>query len=74
MRGSRLLRARTHQRAIVTLTTGETFDGLLMAHDDLILQLGNAEAVAQSDMQTMRTPVDGLLSLQWSRIAYVQHP
>lgn len=66
----RLLRALLRERFVVTLGTGETFDGLLDRFDDKHVELVAAHAVSGSQ----RHPVDGRLYLPRERISYMQRP
>jgi len=69
-RRDRLLRQVHLQRFIVTLTSGETFDGLLADADDNSVKLVGAFAIDEKN----RESVDGDLYLPRSRIAYMQSP
>lgn len=55
---------------MVTLTSGETFDGLLMDADDKTVHLVDAQGVDGSN----RVKVDGGLFLPRDRVAYMQRP
>ena len=65
----RLLRKALRERFVVTLVSGETFDGLLIDVDDRTLTLANASAISGTE----RVKVDGLLYLP-RPIAYMQKP
>jgi small nuclear ribonucleoprotein (snRNP)-like protein len=65
----RLIRKALRERFVVTLTSGETFDGLLIDVDDRTLTLANAYAISGSE----RVKVDGLLYLP-RPVAYMQKP
>lgn len=69
-RKDRLLRAAHLERFVVTLTSGETFDGLLADCDDNSVKLVGASAV--SDTETVS--VDGDLYLPRDKVAYMQNP
>jgi len=69
-RRDRLLRAAHLERFVVTLTSGETFDGLLADADDNSVKLVGAYAV--SDKESVS--VDGDLYLPREKIAYMQNP
>lgn len=71
---SRLLGARTHQRTIVTMTSGEVFDGLLAGFDGTVVQMAGASMIGTGDQAIKRAEVDGLLLLPWSQVAYMQCP
>jgi len=65
-----LLRQVHFARFIVTLTTGETFDGLLADADDNTVKLVGAFAVDEKS----RVSVDGDLYIPRSKILYLQNP
>jgi hypothetical protein len=69
MRRDRLLREYLRERFAVTMTTGETFDGLLDDHDESHVRLID---VITFDQQGQRAKVDGALLLPRSGIAYMQ--
>jgi len=69
-RKDRLLRAAHLERFVVTLTTGETFDGLLADADDNSVKLVGAYAVSDSES----VAVDGDLYLPRQKISYMQNP
>ena len=69
-RRDRLLRQVHLGRFIVTLTTGETFDGLLADADDHTVKLVGAFAIDEKN----REQVDGDLYLPREKIAYLQNP
>ena len=69
-RRDRLLRQVHLQRFIVTLTSGETFDGLLADTDDNSVKLVGAFAIDEKS----RESVDGDLYLPRVKIAYMQNP
>jgi hypothetical protein len=57
-------------RYVVTLTTGEAFDGLLESAEGGVLRLVEAYAVDESS----RVKVDGAVYLDRSKVAYMQQP
>ena len=69
-RRDRLLRQVHLQRFIVTLTSGETFDGLLADADDNTVKLVGAFAVDAKN----RESVDGDLYLPRIKVLYMQAP
>lgn len=70
MSRDRLLKRYLRERFVVTLKTGEAFDGLLDAWDDSTIELVNVHAVAEKT----RVPVDGRIYLPRPQIAYMQRP
>jgi small nuclear ribonucleoprotein (snRNP)-like protein len=70
MRRDRLVRKALRERFVVTLSTGETFDGLLYAADESTLHLVDAFAM---DGAT-RVRVDGALFLPRAHVSYLQRP
>lgn len=70
MRRDRLLREHLRYRFVVTLKTGETFDGLLDGWDESSLEFVDAHAVSASDT----VPIDGRLFVPRTQIAYMQRP
>jgi hypothetical protein len=69
-RRDRLLRQVHLQRFVVTLTNGETFDGLLADADDNSVKLVGAFAIDEKS----RESVDGDLYLPRTQIRYMQTP
>jgi small nuclear ribonucleoprotein (snRNP)-like protein len=67
----RVLRDRVRQRAIVTLKTGDTFDGVLWAWDREAFVLRNAAVVAAGEQPTV---VDGELVVLAADVSFVQFP
>jgi hypothetical protein len=59
------------ERFVVTLATGETFDGLLDEVDESTLTLLDAHLLAADGSST---PIDGVMYLARDRVAYMQHP
>lgn len=70
---SRLLRARLRHRVILTLRTGETWDGLLFDLDRQAWVLRDVTAVGVGANRT-NVAVDGELLVLVEDIAYVQLP
>lgn len=70
MARDRLLKALLRERFLVTLTTGETFDGLLDRHDESTIELLNVHAVTAE----RRVPVDGRIYFPRGQVAYMQRP
>lgn len=67
-RRDRLLREHLRERFVVTLKTGETFDGLLDDHDESNIALIDPYAITGDG----RASVDGSLYLPRAQIAYMQ--
>lgn len=74
MRRDRLLRDLLRERFVITLKTGETFDGLLDRWDESTLELVNPHAVTADQTRQTRVQVDGRLYLPRDQIAYLQRP
>ena len=70
MRRDRLMRDLLRERFLVTMETGETFDGLLERVDEATVELVDAFAVTERS----RLAVDGRLYLPRARISYMQRP
>lgn len=70
MHRDRLMRQSLRDRFVVTLRSGESFDGLLLEVDDKTLRFADAFAL---DGPT-RVRVDGELFLPRSEVAYLQKP
>lgn len=70
MRRDRLIRTYLRERFVVTLTGGESFEGLLYEADEKTLHLVDSHAVDGKS----RVPVDGALFLPRDRVAYLQKP
>jgi small nuclear ribonucleoprotein (snRNP)-like protein len=70
MSRDRLLKTYLRERFVVTLKTGETFDGLLNEWDPTTVELVDAHAVSEKG----RVVVDGRLYLPRAGIAYMQRP
>ena len=71
MARDRLLRRIVRERFIVTLKSGETFDGLLDEVDDRTVTF---VAAGQLDPRSGRAAIDGRLYLPRDGIAYMQRP
>lgn len=71
MRADRLLRSQIHERFVVTTTSGETFDGLLVDCDRSTVLLAQAHMVAATGD---RVKVDGQLFVPRDQVAYLQRP
>lgn len=70
-RPDRLLRRSIRTRYLVTLDSGEAFDGLLIDADDQHVVLADVESVAANGD---RLKVDGQLWLPRLSISYMQQP
>jgi len=70
MSRDRLLKRHLRERFVVTLKTGEAFDGLLDEWDESTLELINVHAVSEKT----RVRVDGRVYLPRTQIAYMQRP
>ncbi len=66
----RILRRMIHDRFIVSLANGESFDGLLIDVDESVVRLANADVISK----TSRVSVDGDLYIPRSDILYMQKP
>ncbi len=64
----RLMRAQLGERFVVTLTTGETFDGLLERVDARTLDLADAHSLSSDASDKL----DGKLYLPREQITYMQ--
>lgn len=67
----RIVASHTLQRTVVTLKTGETFDGLVRDADARTLVLVKASSMTQGKDPI---PVDGALYLDRADVAYLQRP
>lgn len=66
----RILKSHLRQRFVVTLKSGESFEGLVLDADSRVLVVGDASAhVADGPAR-----VDGQLFLDRSDVAYLQLP
>lgn len=70
-RPDKQLRARIRERFVVTLTSGDAFDGLLWEVDAKVIVLRDAAAVSDNGA---RLPVDGEVIAERARIAFMQRP
>lgn len=70
MRRDRVLRQHLRERFVVTLRSGETFDGLLERCDESTIEFVDAYAVTERN----RLEVDGRLFIERRHIAYMQRP
>lgn len=66
----RLIRRSLRDRFVVTMRSGETFEGLLLDADDRTFTLGDGSVLVGRD----RRPADGLLYLPRAEVAYMQKP
>jgi hypothetical protein len=64
----RVIRALLRERFVVTLTTGETFEGIVLDADASTIRLVQAFAISDND----KVPVDGQLFLPREHVAYMQ--
>ena len=71
MRSDRLIRQHYRDRYLVTLASGEAFEGVLIDLDPSHIVLADAEVV-RADGE--RTPVDGRLWLPRPNVLYMQQP
>ena len=72
-RHTQLLRSRVRRRVLVTLHTGEAFDGVLFGSDRQALVLRNASQVGVVNRGTP-VPVDGEVVVLLEDVAYLQLP
>ena len=70
MRADRLVRGVLRERFVLTLRSGETFDGLLVDADAKTFRLANAWAVDGKS----RVSVDGELFVPRDQVVYAQKP
>lgn len=70
MRRDRLVRRCLRTRFVVTLTGGESFEGLLIDADDRTVVLADAFLLDGRN----RVKVDGALYLPRDRVSYLQRP
>ena len=70
MRHDRLLRAHLRDRFVVTLRSGESFDGLLVDADDKTVRLVDSYALDGKN----RVKVDGEMFIPREQVAYMQRP
>lgn len=70
MRRDRLLKGLLRERFVVTMTTGEAFEGLLDRLDESTVELVDARAHVKDGA----VKVDGRLYLPRAQVAYMQRP
>lgn len=70
-RADRLLRGQIKSRYLVTIDTGETFEGVLLDADSDHLVLADSDAISPNGD---RLKVDGQLWLPRQNISYLQLP
>lgn len=70
---SRVITSRLRDRVIVTLKTGESFQGVLYSHDDKALVLRETSALGAGEKRT-DLPIDGELIVLLADVAYIQRP
>ena len=68
-----ILRQTLRERVLVTLKTGEAFDGVLMCSDERTWEFVQAKAVG-AGMNGADVPVDGRLLIPADNVAYAQRP
>lgn len=73
MRPSRLLKERLLNRVVVTLKSGQSFEGLLYELDAHAWFLRDASAIGVGDKGS-NLPVDGEIVILSAEIAYAQRP
>lgn len=73
MRLPRAVRDRVCQRVIVSLKSGEAFEGVLFEADAGALVLRDASAVAAAEDRS-DLPLDGELLVLMADVAYIQRP
>lgn len=66
----RLLRQLLRERFVITLLTGECFDGLLERWDETTVEFVNCFAVTKN----ARVQVDGRLYFPRKQVSYLQRP
>lgn len=69
-RRDRLIRHHLRDRFVVTMSTGESFEGLLLDVDDRTIQLADVKALDG----VQRLAVDGVVFLPRMGVAYMQKP
>lgn len=67
----RVIRAQVHERLLVTMDSGQTFDGLLVDADASTLMLANASVVSADGS---KVPADGHIYLPRFDVSYMQRP
>lgn len=73
MKTSRLLRDRLRSRVVVTMKSGQSFDGVLYDLDDRVWFLRDASALGAGEKNT-NLPLDGEVVLLSAEIAFAQRP
>ena len=68
-----VLRDTLRERVIVTMKSGEAFDGVLIAADHRAWELVNAKAIGVGE-RGVDVPVDGSVILPSDNVAYCQRP
>ncbi len=74
MTRSKLLKANTHRRVVVTLKSGDAYDGLLVAFDGVVITLRQSSIIGTAGAAVDVTAVDGVLLVPWDHVAYMQIP
>lgn len=72
-RRSRVLTGHLRERVVVTLKSGDSFNGLLYTHDDRVLELRQAQALGAGEKST-DLPLDGTLLVLMADVAFIQIP
>lgn len=73
MKNSRLLRQRLRARVVVTMKSGQSFDGVLYEIDPQAWFLRDAAAIGAGE-KGVNLPLDGEVVLLTSEIAFAQRP
>ncbi len=73
MRTARALKRRLRQRVIVTLKSGQSFEGVLFECDPQAWVLRDTSAIGVGEKNT-NLPVDGEVVLLTAEIAFAQRP
>lgn len=73
MRLPRAVRDRICQRVVVSLKSGEAFEGVLFEADAGALVLRDASAIGAGDNRT-DLPLDGEILVLLADVAYIQRP
>ena len=72
-RTGHILRQTLRERVVVTLNSGEAFDGVLLCADGKTYELVNAKALGAGE-RGADVPVDGSLLLPATSVLYLQRP
>lgn len=72
-RTSRVLARSMRERVVVTLHSGEAFEGVLLVADDRAWELTDAKAL-RAGMNGADVPVDGALVIPVDNVSYSQRP